>query len=147
MLSGFSIALSFYGLVADQLSFFIVFYKTHQLPERCPCPFVVAYMAPRPSDKFFLVEFSYFVGPWNGPFSQSKIHVYISGVTLLVFHMSQRAQLVYNHCLLTLVLFVVCDFDHIGIPKRHEKFQTTYTCNLIYETIIRKIFPTLQTPL
>ena len=33
---------------ADQLNFFIVFYKTYRLPEWRPCPFIGAYMAPRP---------------------------------------------------------------------------------------------------
>ena len=43
--------------MADQLNFFIVFYKTYQPPEWRPCPFIDAYgpMAPRPSDDFFLV--------------------------------------------------------------------------------------------
>ena len=42
-------------LVADQLNFFNVFYKTGRQPERHRLPFVGIYMAPRPSNKFFLV--------------------------------------------------------------------------------------------
>ena len=42
-------------LVADQLPFFIVFYKTCRPPELHLSPFVVAYMAPRPSDEFPLI--------------------------------------------------------------------------------------------
>ena len=41
--------------VADQLSFFIVFYQTYRPPERGPCPFIGVYMAPTPSDQLFLV--------------------------------------------------------------------------------------------
>ena len=56
-----NVAWSFHGsmfiviLVADQLNFFNVFYKTGRQPERYLLPFVGVYMAPRPSDKFFLV--------------------------------------------------------------------------------------------
>ena len=41
--------------VADQLNFFMLFYKTYQLPERHPCPFIGAYMIPIPRDEFPLV--------------------------------------------------------------------------------------------
>ena len=43
------------GLVADQLDFFIVFFKTYRQPERRPCPLVIAYMVPRPNDESFLI--------------------------------------------------------------------------------------------
>ena len=43
-------------LVADQLNFFNVFYKTGRQPERHLLPFVSVYLAPRPSDNFFLVS-------------------------------------------------------------------------------------------
>ena len=39
-------------MVADQLHFFIVFYKTCPLPERRLSLFVGAYIEPRPSDEF-----------------------------------------------------------------------------------------------
>ena len=42
-------------IVADQLNFFIVFDNTYLQPEQRPCPFIGAYMAPRPSDDFFLI--------------------------------------------------------------------------------------------
>ena len=42
-------------LVADQMKFFKVFYKTGRQPERHLLPFVGVYMAPRPSDEFILV--------------------------------------------------------------------------------------------
>ena len=42
-------------LVANQLNFFIVYFKTYRQPERCPCPLVDNYMLPRPSDESFLI--------------------------------------------------------------------------------------------
>ena len=42
-------------LVADQLNFFIVFFEIYWLLEWHPCPFVGAYMVPRPRDKSFLI--------------------------------------------------------------------------------------------
>ena len=56
-----NIVWSFHGtvviaiLVADQLHFFNVFYKTGWKPGRHLLPFVGVYMAPRSSDEFFLV--------------------------------------------------------------------------------------------
>ena len=70
-------------LVADQLNFFIVFYKTYRPPEWRPCPFVSAYMAPGPSNKFLLIG-SRFSLIWSvhgmGPFSPTLCSPYPSGV-------------------------------------------------------------------
>ena len=38
------------------ITFFIVFYRTCRQPERRLSPFVFAYMAPRPSDEFPLID-------------------------------------------------------------------------------------------
>ena len=48
-------------LLADQLIIFIIFYKTCWPSERRPSPFVVAYMVPRPSNQFPLIDSHFFL--------------------------------------------------------------------------------------
>ena len=42
-------------IVADQLQFYKLFYKTCRLPEQCLCPFVDTYKVPGPSNEFLLL--------------------------------------------------------------------------------------------